>query len=161
MEGEIANYLNEVSDDRLSSATKNRIRCMLREVSEIESIGDSCYNIARTVARKIQSNERFTEKQTTHLHQMFQLTEHALQEMTKLLSAKNTPKEAAKSFYIEQEINNFRKQLRSLNIIDINNHEYTYQVGAMYMDIVNECEKLGDYVINVVEARLEEGAAHD
>jgi len=155
MEVEIANYLNEVSDDRLSSDTKNQIRCMLREISEIESIGDSCYNIARTLERKFRNKEPFTGRQMEHLHQMFQLTDQALEEMKRLLSGKHIPKEAGTSFYIEQEINNFRKQLRSLNIIDINNHEYTYHVGAMYMDIINECEKLGDYIINVVEARLD------
>lgn len=155
MEVEIANYLNQVSDDRLSSDTKNQIRCMLREVSELESIGDSCYNIARTINRRFRSKEAFTARQSEHLHQMFQLTDQALAEMKRIVSGKHVPKEASTSFYIEQEINNFRKQLRSLNIIDINNHEYTYHVGAMYMDIVNECEKLGDYIINVVEARLD------
>lgn len=155
MEVEIADYLNEVSDDRLSSDTKNSIRCMLREISEIESIGDSCYNIARTLSRKFRNKEPFTLRQQEHLHQMLQLTDQALQEMNRLLSGKGTPREAQTSFYIEQEINNFRKQLRSLNIIDIDNHAYTYHVGAMYMDIINECEKLADYIINVVEARLD------
>lgn len=155
MEVEIANYLNEVSNDRLSDDTKNQIRCMLREISEIESIGDSCYNIARTVSRKFRNKEPFTPQQLEHLHQMFQLTDQALQEMNRLLGGKHIPREAGTSFYIEKEINNFRKQLRSLNIIDINNHAYTYHIGAMYMDIINECEKLADYVINVVEARLD------
>lgn len=155
MEVEIAHYLNEVSDDRLSSDTKNRIRSMLREVSEIESIGDSCYHLARTIGRKYKGNAPFTSKQQEHLHQMFQLAEQALEEMKHLIGSKNIPAEAHSSFYIEQEINNFRKQLRVLNIMDVNRHEYSFHAGTVYMDLINECEKLGDYVINVVEARLD------
>lgn len=154
MEMEIANYLDEVSDDRLSAGTKNHIRSMLREVSEIESIGDSCYKISRTVKRKRQGKGEFTPRQLDHLHQMFLLAEQALEEMKRLLSAKRIPTEARTSFYIEQEINRFRTQLCDQNIIDVNKHAYSYQTGTMYMDIVNECEKLADYVINVVEALL-------
>lgn len=161
MEVEIANYLDEVSDDRLSAGTKNHIRSMLREVSEIESIGDSCYKIARTVRRKNRRKDAFTPKQTDHLHQMFLLTEQALMEMKRLLSAKRIPTEARTSFYIEQEINRFRTQLCDQNIIDVNNHAYSYQNGTMYMDIVNECEKLADYIINVVEALLDSTLKED
>ena len=152
MEVEIADYLNQLSNDRLSSDTKNEIRCMLREISEIESIGDSCLNIAHTLNRKYHQKGYFTKKQMEHMHQMYQLTEQALVEMNRLLTGKHVSKEAHASYYIENEINNFRKQLRSLNIIDVNNHEYSYQIGTMYMDIINECEKLADYILNVVEA---------
>ncbi|MCM1108414.1 MAG: Na/Pi cotransporter family protein [Clostridium sp.] len=155
MEVEIVHYLNEVSDDRLSSDTKTQIRSMLREVSEIESIGDSCYHLARTIGRKYQGKAFFTAKQKEHLHQMFQLVEQALEEMKRVIGSRNIPSAAPASFYIEQEINNFRKQLRMLNFMDVNHREYSYQMGTLYMELINECEKLGDYVINVVEARLD------
>ena len=127
---------------------------MLREISEIESIGDSCYNIARTINRKVKGKEDFNESQYEHLHQMFELTDDSLTQMNVMLSGRKDRLDVNRSFNIENEINNYRDQLRSQNINDVNAHEYTYAIGTMYMDIVSECEKLGDYVINVVEARM-------
>lgn len=154
MEIEIANYLDQVSDAHLSDETKGKIRAMLREISEIESIGDACYNMARTINRKIKGKEDFTEKQYERLHQMFELTDDALTQMNQLLGGRKENFDVNRSFNIENEINNYRTQLKTQNINDINNHEYTYAIGTMYMDIVSECEKLGDYVVNVVEARM-------
>ena len=154
MEIEIAKYLDGVSDAHLSDDTKAKIRAMLREISELESIGDSCYNIARTINRKMQGKEDFTEPQYEHLHQMFELTDDSLSQMNVLLLVRNDNFDVNRSYNIENEINSYRNQLKSQNINDVNNHEYTYAIGTMYMDIVSECEKLGDYVINVVEARM-------
>ena len=154
MEIEIAKYLDSVSDAHLSDETKARIRAMLREISEIESIGDSCYNIARTINRKLNGKEDFTERQYEHIHQMFELTDDSLTQMNIMLSGRKDKLDINRSFNIENEINNYRNQLKSQNINDVNSHEYTYAIGTMYMDIICECEKLGDYVINVVEARM-------
>ena len=154
MEIEIANYLDKVSDSHLSDETKAKIRAMLREISEIESIGDSCYNIARTLNRKLRGKEDFTEQQYDHLHQMFELTDDSRTQMNVMLSSRRYDLDVNRSFNIENEINNYRTQLKSQNINDVNNHLYTYAIGTMYMDIVSECEKLADYVINVVEARM-------
>ena len=154
MEIEIAKYLDQVSDAHLSDDTKAKIRAMLREISEIESIGDSCYNIARTINRKIKGKEDFVQSQYEHIHQMFELTHNALAQMNITLVRHKDELDANRSFNIENEINNFRNQLKSQNINDINNHKYTYAIGTMYMDIIQECEKLGDYVVNVVEARM-------
>ena len=154
MEIEIANYLDNVSDAHLSDDTKAKIRAMLREISEIESIGDSCYNIARTLSRKLKGKEDFTEQQYEHLHQMLELTDDSLTQMNVLLLGRKDNFDANRSFNIENEINNYRTQLKSQNINDVNDHKYTYAIGTMYMDIVSECEKLGDYVVNVVEARM-------
>lgn len=154
MEIEIAKYLDSVSDAHLSDETKARIRAMLREISEIESIGDSCYNIARNISRKFKGKEDFTESQYEHLHQMFELTDDSLTQMNIMLSGRKDKLDVNRSLNIENEINNYRNQLKSQNINDVNSHEYTYAIGTMYMDIICECEKLGDYVINVVEARM-------
>lgn len=154
MEIEIANYLDNVSDAHLSDETKAKIRAMLREISELESIGDSCYNIARTMSRKFKGKEDFTEKQYEHLHQMFELTDDSLTQMDIMLTGRKDSLDVNRSFNVENEINNYRNQLRSQNINDVNDHKYTYAMGTMYMDIVSECEKLGDYVVNVVEARM-------
>ena len=155
MELEIAKYLDQVSDGHLADETKAKIRAMLREISELESIGDACYNMARTINRKYNAKEdHFTEKQYEHIHQMMELTNNSLAEMNRLMSGRKEAYDVNRSFNIEHEINNYRNQLKSQNIVDINNHEYTYAVGTIYMDLINECEKLGDYVVNVVEARM-------
>ena len=155
MELEIAKYLDSVSDAHLSDDTKAKIRAMLREISELESIGDANYNIARTISRKYQGKQdHFSEKQYDHIHQMMELTDEALTQMNRLLNGRKEAFDVNRTFNIENEINNYRNQLKSQNINDVNNHEYTYAVGTIYMDIVNECEKLGDYVVNVVEARM-------
>ena len=155
MELEIAKYLDQVSDGHLADETKAKIRAMLREISELESIGDACYNMARTISRKYNGKEdHFIEKQYEHIHQMMELTDNSLTEMNRLMGGRKEAFDVNRSFNIEHEINNYRNQLKQQNIVDINNHEYTYAVGTIYMDLINECEKLGDYVVNVVEARM-------
>ena len=155
MELEIAKYLDSVSDAHLSDDTKAKIRAMLREISELESIGDACYNMARTISRKYNGKEdHFVENQYEHLHQMMALTDQSLSQMNRLMLGRKESFDINHTFNIENEINNYRTQLKSQNINDINNHKYTYAVGTIYMDIINECEKLGDYVVNVVEARM-------
>ena len=154
MEIEIAKHLDQVSDSHLSDETKAKIRAMLREISEIESIGDSCFNIARTLNRRFKSKEDFITSQYEHMHQMMELTDNALTQMNITLVGHKGDNDANLSFNIENEINNYRNQLKSQNINDVNNHLYTYAIGTMYMDIIQECEKLGDYVVNVVEARM-------
>ena len=155
MELEIAKYLDSVSDAHLSDDTKAKIRAMLREISELESIGDACYNMARTIHRKYNGKQdHFTERQYDHIHQMMELTDQSLTEMNRLMGGRKESYDVNRTFNIENEINNYRNQLKAQNIVDINNHEYTYAVGTIYMDLINECEKLGDYVVNVVEARM-------
>ncbi len=155
MELEIANYLNQVSDAHLSDDTKSKIRAMLREISELESIGDSCYKMARTISRKfIDKQDHFNDSQYDHIHQMMDLTDQALTQMNVLLAGRKEAYDVNRTYNVENEINNYRNQLKSQNISDINNHQYTYTEGTIYMDLINECEKLGDYVVNVVEARM-------
>ena len=154
MEIEIAKYLDNVSEAHLSPDTKASIRAMLREISELESIGDSCYNLARTINRKYKSKEHFTEKQYANMNQMFEYVDKGLTQMNVLLKGSRENFNTDDSFNTENNINTMRNQLRTQNINDVNNHEYTYAIGTMYMDIICECEKLGDYVINVVEARV-------
>lgn len=154
MEIEIAKYLDQVSNAHLSDETKGKIRSMLRQISELESIGDACNNMGRTINRKFKSKEDFNEHQYDHIHQMFELVDDALSQMNVLLKGHREELNATRSFNIENEINNYRNQLRNENLTDINNHQYDYASGSMYMDIIQECEKLGDYVVNVVEARM-------
>ena len=154
MEIEIAKYLESVSDAHLSDDTKAKIRAMLREISELESIGDACYNMARTINRKFHGKQdHFNEKHYEHIHHMMSLTDEALTQMNELMAGRKSDFDVNRTFNKENEINNYRDILKSQNILDIENNEYTYGVGPVSMDLINECEKLGDYVVNVVEAR--------
>jgi len=155
MEVEIGKYLNDVSDNHLSDETKAKIRAMLREISELESIGDASYNLARVLNRRHKSKEDYNEKQIQNIRNMFRLVNDALATMNEMFTKSLEDIDPNRSFNIETEINNFRDLVKSQNLTDIDNHVYTYAVGSMYMDIINECEKLGDYIVNVVEARTD------
>lgn len=154
MEVEIANYLHRVSEGRLSDDSKSRIQRMMRQIDELESIGDSCYNLGRTLNRhRDLSKERFTAEQYDSMTQMMELVQRALEQMT-LLVAK-PEKNYVSSRNIESEINNFRNHVKSQNIQDVNDGLYSYQSGVFYTDFISECEHLGDYVLNVVQASSE------
>ena len=154
MELEIANYLNQVSEGRLSSDSKTKIQNMLRQVDELESIGDCCFNLGRTLSRKRQySQEDFTDEQKAHIQNMISLVEESLNEMVVVVANSEQQKTIpSKAYNLEHEINNFRSQLKNQNIQDVNNHLYSYQIGVFYTDLISQCEKLGDYVLNVIQA---------
>ncbi|MGL5317577.1 MAG: Na/Pi cotransporter family protein [Bacteroidales bacterium] len=164
MEIEIANYLNLVSEGRLSSESKSAIRRMMTKVTEIESIGDSCFHIARTINHKAKNHVEFTEEMDQHVERMFELIDDDLKSLHQLMSKDANEESISKSDFDgmhnrEKEINNYRGMLRRQNLEDVNAKLYTYQAGTHYMDIIMECEKLGDYVMNVVEA-VEEKKHH-
>lgn len=156
MEIEIANYLTCVAEGRLSSEGKEEIRIMLRAVSEIESIADSCNNMARSIKRRNEFKSIFTDEQNHNVDQMLALTEKALHRMIEILKKSELVRDDVNpSYNIENEINNYRNQLKIHNVEDINNKKYQYQDGVYYMDIIGEAEKLGDYVLNVVQVVIE------
>ena len=153
---ELANYLTCVAEGRLSSEGKEEIRIMLRAVSEIESIADSCNNMARSIKRRNEFKSIFTDEQNHNVDQMLALTEKALHRMIEILKKSELVRDDVNpSYNIENEINNYRNQLKIHNVEDINNKKYQYQDGVYYMDIIGEAEKLGDYVLNVVQAVIE------
>ena len=153
MEMEIASYLNKVSEGRLSDASKTQIQKMLRQISELESIGDSVYNLGRTLNRhRMHCQEDFTAEQIQHMKTMLQLVDAALTEMLKRIDQPTSKNGVKISLNIEHEINNYRTQLKNQNLHDVNAGLYDYQLGVFYVDFISECEKLGDYVMNVVQA---------
>ncbi|MDE6022975.1 MAG: Na/Pi cotransporter family protein [Muribaculaceae bacterium] len=153
MEIEIGNYLNKVSEGRLSPNSKMRIAGMLRVISEIESIADCCFNVAKTSQRKLQNNVKFPETIDKEVDHMFSLVDKAMENMLQILKEMESPDESKiiKAYNIEREINNYRNQLRDTNIANINDHQYDFQDGIFFMDLIGEAEKMGDLVINVVE----------
>lgn len=158
MEIEIANYLNRCAEGRLSNEGKHRIASLLRIVSEIESIADSCFSVAKAMMRKQQSDVKFPELIYTNIDSMFAYVEDAMKNMLVVLSDLENAREAdiILSYNKEREINNMRNQLRNGNIESINNKVYEYQAGIFYMDIIGDLEKTGDYIINVVDAIKEQ-----
>jgi phosphate:Na+ symporter len=161
MEVEIARYLTKVGDGRLSEESKHQIQKMLRVVSEIESVSDGCYNIARTVVRRNESNAIYTKEMGANIQLMMNLVDKALQQMIDSLENDDvSDDELNRSKNTENEINNFRNQLRTQNILDVNAKKYEYQVSVTYMDIITECEKMGDYIINIMEA-LHQASKHN
>lgn len=155
MELEIANYLTKVLEGRLSSEGKESVRIMMRTITEIESIADSCNNLAKAIKRRNEGKSEFTQAQNHSIDEMFALDHKAITRMNKLLEKPEqeiTEDDLGPSYNTENEINNYRTQLKNTNIESIDAKQYTYADGVFYMDIVSECEKLGDYVVNVVEA---------
>ena len=153
MEIEIGTFLNRVSEGRLSPEGKMRVAGMLRIVSEIESIADGCFNVAKTLNRKNQIHVEFNEKVLKEIDRMYDLVSVAMKNVLGLLEELDTPENSkiVAAYNKEREINNLRNKLRDGNIFNINNKEYDYQEGIFFMDLIGEAEKLGDYMLNVVE----------
>ena len=154
IEIEIAKYIEQVSFDHLSDETKTKIRQMLREISELESVGDSCYNIARTLRRRMESGKELTSWQYNNIREMMKLCDDALTQMNAIMTGHRADHDINESFQIETEIDAMRRQLKNENIRNVNEQKYDYAMGTMFSDLITDCEKLGDYVINVVEARF-------
>ena len=154
MEIGIARFLEQVSDGHLSDETKQKIRQMMREISELESIGDACYKLSRTLDRKLESGKKFTDHQTNELQALMILCDQALMQMNVVMHGHRSEHDIRETFRIENDINQLRQRLKDENVRAVNDHEYDYAVGTLYVDMINELEKLGDYIVNVVEARF-------
>ena len=154
MEIEIAEYLEHVSKEHLSDETKNKIRIMRRQIGELESVGDACFKTSLTIQHLRESRDDFTTQQYTRLHEMLRLVNEALTQMMVVVNGRRNDLTLDYSLEIERDINALRDELRTEIIRDVNAHQYSYSVGTFYGDIITNCEKLGDYVMNIVEARL-------
>ena len=155
MENEIGSYLGQVADAHLSDESKEKIRAMLRQIGELESIGDGCFNLARILRRKRDNKIVFTQAQEDGVARMESLVDESLTRMNELLAGRREDYDIALSQDIEARINACRNELRQQNMESLDNREYDYDNGTVFIDLVNEFEKTGDYVINVAEARLE------
>ena len=159
MENEIGRYLGQVGDAHLSDDTKDKIRRMIRQIGELESIGDSCFNLARILRRKRENKITFIQSQEEGMQQMFALVDEALEHMNDLLSSHKSNFDMSLSEDTEARINACRNTIKQQNIANLDNRVYGYDNGTVFNDIASECEKTGDYIINVVEARM--GAARN
>ncbi len=153
MEVEIGSYLAKVAEGRLSNQSKERVRDILRGVTEIESIADSSCNIARHLKRKMEADVNFEEVIIRNINEMYDLLDKAFDNMQTLLKSQRiTETELVNSKYIENSINEKRNLLKRENVENLNQGLYSYQNSVFYMDIISECERMGDYIINVIES---------
>ncbi|MBR1883221.1 MAG: Na/Pi cotransporter family protein [Muribaculaceae bacterium] len=154
MEFEIAKFLNTVIDGRLSHDGKLRVSTMLNIVSELESVADSCYNIAKTLVRKEEAQAHFSEYNYQNIDTIFKYVSEAMSNMIAVVCDMDnaTPEDLTRSYDKEREINNFRNQCRTENIENINQKKYPYSAGIFYMDVICEAEKLADYIVNVIDS---------
>ena len=153
-EEELAAFLENVGDDHLSTDTKMKIRQMMRSINELESIGDSCYSIAFTGKRNVETDVKFADSQKAGLEHLFDLCDNALSRMNLVLSGRREDYSIEVTYRIENQINDVRKNLKEENMEHVDNHEYPYSLGTTYADLLDELEHLGDFVVNVVQARL-------
>ena len=163
MEVEIAKYLTKAAEGRLSNVSKKNVHALLRVVSEIESIGDSNFNLAKTIMRKRNDGKEYSPEMTKRVEDMFVLVEEALSEMMHVLNENMTDMTVGSinnSLRIEKDINALRNEYRMMNATDVKEQKYPYEVSVTYMDMIGECEKIGDYILNVVEQYQETRAKH-
>ena len=151
LESEIGGYLAQVGNAHLSDDTKRKVRSLLREVSELESIGDSLFNLSRTMERKRSQKAEFTPTQDQGISDMFTFLDEAMANMEGVL--KGTA-EYEVSQECENNIDSLRNTLRAKNAEYVDEGVYSFAVGTVFIDLIRECEKCGDYVMNVVEAKL-------
>jgi phosphate:Na+ symporter len=153
-EVEIARYLEQVSNNHLSDITKTKVRRMMREISELERIGDACYRMARTLVRSSERGQLFTTAQTDRLQQLMQLTDEALTQMNVAMAGHGQEYDIRDIYFIENKINQTCRRLKDDNIRALDEREYSYGVGTMFGDVIGECEKLTGCIVNVVQARV-------
>ncbi|MBR4215948.1 MAG: Na/Pi symporter [Bacteroidales bacterium] len=154
MEVEITAYLKKVSMDHLSDDTKDKIQIMLSQTGELESIGDACYKTAKAINRLRNGREDFSDKQYEGLHEMMRLVNEAVTQMMVVVGGRRNDLTIDHSQAIERDINTLRDRLKTDAINAVNDRLCSSALGSLYSDIVSDCEKLGDYVMNVVEVRL-------
>ena len=154
IEMEIAKYLEHVSNDHLSDDTKGKVRQMLREISELESVGDACSNLARILSRHPELIHEHARHFHSSLVSMMEVTDKALTQMNIVMNGSLRNCYIGDTYRLEHDINDMRRKLKKDNIRAVDDHEYDYDLGTYYNDFINECEKLGDYVVNVVQARF-------
>ena len=154
MENEIGKYLGDIGSAHLSDDTKQKIRAMMREIGELESVGDSCFNLARIMHRKLENKVWFDDNTNDGILVMYSIVDEALTRMNQTLSGRREDYTIDESRSIEQRINAQRNAMKQKNIANLDSQAYSYELGTVLGDLISECEKAGDYVINVVEARL-------
>jgi phosphate:Na+ symporter len=156
IELEIAKFLDQVKDGVISEESARRIQAMYKIISELESIGDSGFNVARILQRRNIHSMKFDEGMVKKLNYMMDLLTQGFEAMIYNLEKGYTQiNDIANAQDIEQDINEYRNNLKEEHLLNLENKSYNYLTGVYYMDLVNECEHVGDFMINISEAIME------
>ena len=151
IEFEIASFLNGVSAEDISETTSIQIKSMYKIIGELESLGDSGEAISRILTRKNEHNKKFDAEAIKNLNIMADAVLGAYDAMIENLeSAHNgTLTNIVNAYDAESHINALRNNFREAAIDEIDNGSKNYQTSVYYMDIINEFEKMGDFMINI------------
>ncbi len=156
IELEIAKFLDQVKNGVISDESARRIQAMYKIISELESIGDSGFNIARILQRRNIHSMKFDEQMIKKLNYMVDLLNQGFDAMIYNLQKGYTQiNDIANAQDVEQDINEYRNNLKEEHLLNLENKTYNYLTGVYYMDLVNECEHVGDFMINISEAIME------
>lgn len=156
IELEIATYLTNVSEGELSEESGKRLHTMYKIISELESIGDSGFNIARTIQRRNIHGKEFDENMLKKLNHMMDLLDKGFDAMIlNLKLGRDKLKYITNAENVEHEINEYRNNLKEEHLLNLERNTYEYQTGIYYIDLISECEHTGDFMINVSEAIIE------
>lgn len=156
VEFEIAKYLGNIADGELSEESTRRIQAMHKIISELESIGDSGFNVARVLQRKNIHNRKFESIHVKKLNHMMDLVDAAINCMiTNLTLGYTKISNISNAQDAEHDINEYRDNLKEEHLLNIESNESSFLLGVYYMDLVSEFERSGDYIINVSEAIIE------
>ena len=153
IEFEIASYLNEVSKNEISEEAADKIKSMYKIIKEMESLGDSGESVGRILKRKNAHGKSFDKSLLDRLNKMMDLVQKGYDAM--VANLKNPElKDISNAINAEYNINECRNHLREEHIVNIESNSYNYLTGVYYIDVLNELEKIGDFLINISEAAV-------
>lgn len=154
IEYEIGTFLNALPQEDLSEETRVKTKRMYKIINELESLGDSGEAISRILSRRNIHGKRFTDKNVEKIDTMIDLIDKAYVVMIENLSVKEfTQENLRRAIDCEIEINEMCNTLREEEILRIEQNESSYQSSVYYLDIISEFERMGDFMINISEAR--------
>ena len=156
VEFEIAKYLNEIAEGELSEESGRKLQAMYKIISELESIGDSGFNIARILQRRNIHDKSFDQSMISKLNYMTKLIDSGFDAMIANLKPEfSKVTDISNAQDVEQDINEYRNNLKEEHLLNLENNTYSYLTGVYYMDLINEYEHVGDFMINISEAIIE------
>lgn len=151
IEKEVANFLAELAENEMSEGVSIRVRGMLGMAGDLERIGDIYYQISKTMERKIEAKIWFTPAQRQKLEKLIDKLEEALVIMNENLLMDPDLVDMEKAIKVEDQINRLRKKIRKEHYANVEKGDYSFANAAIYSDLFNSLEKVGDHVINVTE----------
>jgi phosphate:Na+ symporter len=151
VEYEIASFLNGVSSEEISEITSKQIKAMYKIIGELESLGDSGESISRILSRKNIHKKKFDDESIKNLNTMAKAVTDAYDVMIANLTAAHngTLEEISNAYNAESNINTLRNNFREAAVEEIDNGSKNYQTSVYYIDLMNEFERMGDYMINI------------